>query len=696
VTITTRPASRPAGPEGSAYALPNNCYGAHLLVTDGQTGTRGDKHLRWARHLVGRWGYAKTLFHGIDAGTRHAADGWIDYVSRCYQLELVPVIRLGGHMQGGQWVPPKPDKSGDYSSIAAAIQRVVSDLPRSDLCPLYVEIWNEPNLAVEWQGRPDPQAYADFFVQAAAAVRAIGDKRIRVLNGGLATDIAWTRKLCEANPAFATSFDVWASHPYPQNHPPSVNFHDKTAPDRSSLTIDSYLLEFDVLREFGRSDLKVMLTETGHDLGNSTYLKSGYPMIDEYNRADYMVRAFRDCWTRWPEVLAVMPFELCNEGWTHLDWVYPESESNPDGSPTRPHYQYSAVAALAKPTDTTGAINGTIRIARLGSRMEGAKVVVRFVKQGSISDPMGNYFLTRLPPEKYDVTISKTGFAPVQKRLTVQAGRNTVFDAEMVAEQLSTLTGTVRSGDDGRPLRGVKVSLSPGNQHATTDHQGRYEIPKCIPARYTVSAEGPELNRYEASGIEITTRRSNEHDFVLGRRKGPQVDNLVTNGGFEAGGGGGGKPGIALGFEPLVPALQQFKDGTTAVSDRAAHSGRWSQEIRLRLGEIAVRQITTYNTARPGAQYVGGAWVRVSSEDSKAGAWISLMATRNDGGVIAQALSRPLNGKSAEGWAWVTVSLVAPPGSERVSLGLHARGQRGSAWFDDAELYTTQAAPARR
>src|SRR5262249_32253154 len=154
------------------------------------------------------WGYAKTLFDGIDASVQAPRPGWIEYVGRCYELELVPILRLGGHWRGGSWDKPKADAPGDYASMAAAGRRGGEGLPRSDACPLYIEVWNEPNLAEEWSDQADPQEYAAFFVQVAHAIRSIGDARIRILNGALATSPEFMRKLCEASSAFPRAFDV--------------------------------------------------------------------------------------------------------------------------------------------------------------------------------------------------------------------------------------------------------------------------------------------------------------------------------------------------------------------------------------------------------------------------------------------------------------------------------------------------------
>ncbi len=705
---TTRPAGRsgatsqPAPPplSGSAYALPNNFYGAHLLVDDGLVGTRGYTQLQWVRHLVGRWGYAKTLFAGIDRHMHEPPRGWIDYVQACYKLELIPVLRLGGHWREGGWVAPEPDGPGDYHSMATAVADVVKRLPRSDMCPLYIEIWNEPNLAVEWSGKPDPQQYADFFVQVADAIRSLGDARIRILNGGLATNPAWVEKLCQANPRFVNSFDVWASHPYPQNHPPSLNHHAGNVPADSPDAIDAYMPDLKVLRRFGRKDVKVMITETGYALGNSAFEAAGFPVIDEANRAAYMARAFRDYYPKWPEVLAVLPFEFCDTNWERFNWVYPESGTTQEGIPTKPHYQYTAVAALAKPTDKTGALSGQVTVADLGSPVEDARIVVRLKPQGATSDVLGNYYLGSLEPGRCEIIVSKPGFKSMEQKVNIAPATNTVAGFALVAEETRTLSGTVRSGDDDKPLWGAKITLSPGKHSATTDRKGRYEFPECIPGRYTLHAESRGLEPYEAT-VQVEVRSRNEHDFVLGRvsdssnwRRGAGrsikpdsqlATNMLSNPSFEAGPGGGGKPGIGLSFEPLTP----YRLGSVLVSDRRAHTGRYSQEIRMSPDVTAVRQITYYGTARPEGHYIASGWIRTDTTDRDASAWISLSATRNDGSVLKEELPRSKIVGRSEGWVWMEVLLTAPAEAQRLSLNLSATGSRGMAYFDDLMLRRT-------
>jgi len=428
----------------------------------------------------------------------------------------------------------------------------------------------------------------------------------------------------------------------------------------------------------------VMLTETGYDLGNRLFSPAGYPIIDELNRADYMIRAFRDYWPKWPEIIAVFPFEFSNDGWQRFDWVYPDSGTDDAGRPKRIHAQYGAVAALAKVTDTTGGISGTITIDKLGATLEGATVMLDTLPIGAVTDPMGNYLLPKILPGTYKITVKKKGFDTIEQKVTAKAGENTVVNIALVCRDKVKLTGTVRSGDTGKPLSGVTIELQPSKQTVRTSSEGRYEFRNCIPARYTLTATLDSFETYSANVQVSSSDQSNQnmHDFVLGRRRATITKNELENGGMEAGGGGGGKEGLALGFESL---LAGYRDEMTAVSDKFAHTGRLSQEMRMYPEELILRQITHYHTAQPGKTWVAGAWVRTDSSDDKAAAWLSLAATGGDGNFVAQTASKKVTGRS-DGWVWLEVQLLSPPNANRISVNLHTQGSTGSAYFDDVSL----------
>ena len=329
-------------------------YGMHTFVQD-----RCDRdYIRFqldrTRELMGPNAFVKQLFYRIDVNTPGPQSCWIDFVNESYDRNLIPVVRLQGSYGGPNWIKPPADSPGNYATIAQAYARVVSGLPRRDGRLLYVEIWNEPNLDIEWDGAANPVEYAHFMVDVAAAIRALGDPRIKILNGALSPGgnihpVPFIDGMATV-PGVMQAFDIWASHPYPGNHPPEFNIQDGTAHIYRELTIDSYILELERLAIHGRANVPVMLTETGYALGHNNYTFQGYPPIDDHNRADYMVRAFRDYWSRWPEVIGVCPYQLVDPygHWYVWDWLHTDGRRRP---------QFDAVRALDKtPSLTPGTL----------------------------------------------------------------------------------------------------------------------------------------------------------------------------------------------------------------------------------------------------------------------------------------------------------------------------------------------------
>lgn len=336
-TVSWRGLPLPAARQG-AY------YGIHTFVQDKCDSDYINYQLDRALELMGPGAFVKQLFYWVTPELAGPLPCWVDFVNRAYDRGLMPVVRLQGVHGGPYWLKPEPDSPGDYTTIAQAYKRVVQGLPRRDGQRLYVEIWNEPNLDIEWSGAPNPAEYAEFLVDVAAAIRSIGDSRIVILNGGLSpggnyNNLAFIDAMA-AVPGAMDAFDVWSAHPYPGNHPPQYNNHDGSATYRD-LTIDSYLLELERLAAYGRKNVQVILTETGYALGQNNFWFEGYPPIKEQNRADYILRAFRDYWRNWPEVLGVCPYELVDPrgDWWVWDWLYPDG---------RHHEQYDAVVGLPK------------------------------------------------------------------------------------------------------------------------------------------------------------------------------------------------------------------------------------------------------------------------------------------------------------------------------------------------------------
>jgi hypothetical protein len=72
-----------------------------------------------------------------------------------------------------------------------------------------------------------------FFTQTAAAIHALGDDRIVVMNGGPISrrprSTRWISSAACPRLRALDAFDVWSAHPYSGNRPPETNDHDGTA-----------------------------------------------------------------------------------------------------------------------------------------------------------------------------------------------------------------------------------------------------------------------------------------------------------------------------------------------------------------------------------------------------------------------------------------------------------------------------------
>ncbi len=328
----TLPPGRQANMRGINTFVQDHCEDAGLV----------NWQLDKARELVGEGGVVKQLVMSIDVDTWTIPSCWVDFVWGAYHRGLDPVLRLQGKRSGDVWLPPDPRGAYPYAEIAARYRAFVAGLPRVDGRTLYVQVWNEPNRREEWGGRVDPAAYARFFSAVADAIHSLGDPRIRVLNAPLAPtgdydNLAFMDAMFTAVPEALHKFDIWASHAYPGNHPPEYNHHDGTAAAGDRHTIDAYVLELARLAQWGRPGARVLISETGYALGDASFPQ--FRPIDEETRADYMVRAFRDHWNRWPEIVAVAPFQLSDPDgrWRAWDWIAPSGV---------PHLQYTRVAQL--------------------------------------------------------------------------------------------------------------------------------------------------------------------------------------------------------------------------------------------------------------------------------------------------------------------------------------------------------------
>lgn len=655
-------------------AAASNPYGVHTFIQDAMSDSMINTHLDWAASLTGPGGWVKQLMYPVGPSVITINPQWVKFINGCYARGLIPVIRLGTWMEGGSWVKPTPDSPGNYHSWATALKNIVAQMPRSGDTPLYIEVLNECNNNMEWSGAADPIEYARFFVQTSNAIRSLADSRIRILNCGLSpggsyNNVAYVEACCGV-PGFINAFDVWAFHTYP-GVPPEINIHDGTAP-MGAHTIDSYLAELEVLANHGRTGVQVIATETAYSLGPD----------GEDARADRVMRAFRDYWSRWPEVLGICPYEFCDPhgGNDGLDWVNRMSGTTPQNLPTIAHEQYWSVYKLAKPGHATGCISGKVTESVFGAPLSGAQVTLTPGSAATTTDGAGNYFFPRLTPGTYSVSVTRANYSFASASgIEVRAAENEVRDFSLTPTVGCSISGVVRDSLGGQPIENARVALSPGGYAAYTDAEGRYQFLDITPSTYTVQGSSQSYYSYASREITLHAGESTAWDFYLGPGAPPGGTNLIGGTDFEEPPG----TGAAYGWTPEAGYGNHY-----CVDSSVRYTGRRSQRINPSdPSNDMVWNITDYSAITSGQRYRIEVWCRTGSGLAGAakliGRWYSndmVYAGSFDG---APQLTAP------DGWTLLVARGVAPSFTSssnrgRLQVELRAETTAGSVWFDQA------------
>jgi hypothetical protein len=334
VTPQTAPTTAPA---------PANKLGVHLLLTDGRhdwpTG-RWPSHLQYARQAVGERGFVVELVRLDDLDPVR----WQIFMDLCAELDLTPMLRLGTtHDETlGGWTAPPQDSDGAYRTVASQYAQFITAL-RWPMDTHYVIVGNEPNHGTEWGGRPDPAAYARFFIDVADALHA-ADPQARILNAGFDAYAPNTGKepfvdgefymdeetfldqMTAAQPDVFARLDAWASHAYPlgpftegpwQQQYQIDQLNEQATPSVApppgvyNRGVNGYEWELFKLSTYNVPALPVFITETGWRHNGSTnppdpVYSQSLPTPETVAR--YLDLALRGNGGRYPD--------LPEEGWT--------------------------------------------------------------------------------------------------------------------------------------------------------------------------------------------------------------------------------------------------------------------------------------------------------------------------------------------------------------------------------------------
>jgi hypothetical protein len=293
----------------------------------------------WAAELSGPGGHVKLIFPGVVPGMSGPNAEWATAVAEVYARDLVPVIRMNppwGQQHIRAWSDDGAHRS--YTTYAASFAAVLSGLPLREGWPVWIEVLNEPNLCYEWTCDPSDVSggwlgadtiaaeYASLLRDVTAALRALGDPRIRIINGGLApggvgacecgtdnysggeTSDAFIAAMKAEVPDVFSDLDGFASHAYPSSGEGWGFFEGY---DRSGPGLAWWQSE---VAAAGVGGKPVLITETGWTTEAGAF----------GSRADvaaWMLLAWQNDWFSDPRLEAVMPFQLQDGAWDGFSWI---------------------------------------------------------------------------------------------------------------------------------------------------------------------------------------------------------------------------------------------------------------------------------------------------------------------------------------------------------------------------------------
>jgi hypothetical protein len=263
-------------------------------------------------------------------------------VRACQYYRLSLVVRLD---QPPDWarVPGAGGFAVEKEAYAAFVSQVAQRY--RGRVEAYV-IWNEPNLAREWGGRPpDPEGYTELLRTAYVAVRN-GDPQALVISAGLAPtnhldqtamdDRVYLEGMYEAGAG--EFFDVLGAHPYGFAYPP-----DDAHGAHGGLNFARLHDMREIMVSNGDGEKPVWATEMGWTT-KTVGEEQAWLQVTEEQQAAYLAGAFQRAREQWPWLERMVV-------WNLSVGLEPDDEKRGYsivGDGYRPRAAYEALAAMPK------------------------------------------------------------------------------------------------------------------------------------------------------------------------------------------------------------------------------------------------------------------------------------------------------------------------------------------------------------
>jgi hypothetical protein len=188
------------------------------------------------------------------------------------------------------------------------------------------QLWNEPNLVAETNGRIDPRGYYDLVKAAAPAVKS-ADPEARVVTAGLAPNSLMDEQLAMDDDWYLESLlsydggaiiglvDVFSFHAYGAGNDPDHYFPSNLDDNPGWVDAPEFYFrhleeEHRVLEAHGAGDKPVWITEFGWPVGGDQPVFGYGAWVTEDLQAQYVSRALEIARTEWEWVELVFVWHL--------------------------------------------------------------------------------------------------------------------------------------------------------------------------------------------------------------------------------------------------------------------------------------------------------------------------------------------------------------------------------------------------
>jgi hypothetical protein len=283
-----------------------------------------------------------------------------DIVKWIGEQQLSLIVRLDFQPRwagGGYPINGPPDNYEDFGDFCYALASRYKGRIRA------YQIWNEPNLAREWGGRP-PNA-AEYVALLKIAYRRIkqADPNAIVVSAGLTPtgtndatampDDIYLERMYQAMGGSSDGyFDALGAHAPGYKAPPEMS-PDEVArnPNLGGQRFFCFRRVEDlrkVMVKYGDAHKQIYILEMGwtSDPVNPSY---AWHRVTEEQKADYLVRAYRYAREHWSPWIGLMTLiYIVDPGWTEQDEQYWWAITYPAWPEFKPRPAYEAVKAMPK------------------------------------------------------------------------------------------------------------------------------------------------------------------------------------------------------------------------------------------------------------------------------------------------------------------------------------------------------------